>query len=266
MARKSINTKAISEVLEDVIFDEAETNNEGVGGIETANENTEGFGGIEAAENSEVVMDFDLSDILGDMNNESAAVLAIVEEEAAAEIATETVAEEHEVLAAITAEVEENELAVAEALLNATDETVEAVAVVEKTVKEKVARVPRGTDRAEFFAAAHIQPEEYTSIIDNAAKKVKEKIENLADAFSGRRLSGYTKAALKHANTNGGEFTVKGLVETYETEYKFSPGTARAQAQQMSALFSAVGLADKDGKTFRLRDNELTRKLSALAA
>lgn len=217
---------------------------------------------------NEAVEGIDLDAMLMDDDSEAATILAMVEDEGFADVAP-TVTEvslaeidDEAVLKSITDDIEEAEIAAAEIIAEA---PVEVLVKVEK-VKERVARGPRVTDRSEFYALAGMTEEDFNARIDSAAKKVKEKIENLADAVVGNRLSGYTIKALKFANKNDRTFTVKGLEKEYEEEYRFSTGTAKAQAQQMSALFSSLGLADKDGKTFKLRSTPLVDKLLSMAA
>lgn len=103
---------------------------------------------------------------------------------------------------------------------------------------------------------------EFASRLDAAAKKVKEKIENaVARIERGKKLSRFTELAVRKLVT-AGEVTSGDLVEAYKAD-GLAIGTARAQGQQMTALFRALGLADKDGGTYRLANKELGEKLLA---
>jgi len=97
------------------------------------------------------------------------------------------------------------------------------------------------------------------------AKKVAEKIENLCDAVeTGKRLSGFTKLAVKGL-VGRGELTAKDLVSAYVSDGK-TEGTARAQAQQMTALFRQLGLTTVDGRVYRLSNKPLADALMKAAA
>lgn len=100
------------------------------------------------------------------------------------------------------------------------------------------------------------------------AKKVHEKATNVvASIETGKKLSGFTKLAVK-VLADKGQVTAKDLVEAYQADNK-SIGTARAQAQQMTALFKALGIAtpsSADNKVLVACDNALVKELTTLAA
>jgi hypothetical protein len=100
------------------------------------------------------------------------------------------------------------------------------------------------------------------------AKKVREKAENLIAAVqSGKKLSRYTQVAVKQLVANGA-ISGKDMVAAFLNE-GLKEGTARAQAQQMTALFRLVGAVVPDATTKgRLVANDagLIKELEALAA
>jgi hypothetical protein len=100
------------------------------------------------------------------------------------------------------------------------------------------------------------------------AKKVREKADNLIAAVqSGKKLSRYTQVAVKQLVANGA-ISGKDMVAAFLNE-GLKEGTARAQAQQMTALFRLVGAVVPDATTKgRLVANDagLIKELEALAA
>lgn len=85
------------------------------------------------------------------------------------------------------------------------------------------------------------------------AKKVVDKAENLLDFAAGRRaLSTYTRVTLD-ALVKSGATTSTELVKLLESR-DYSPGTARAQAQQMMALFPLVGVAGREKSALTLNE------------
>lgn len=105
------------------------------------------------------------------------------------------------------------------------------------------------TDRAAF-----------TTRLDEAAKKVREKIENaVASVDRGKKLSRFTELAVKELVTKG-TVTGKDLVTMFEGQ-GLAIGTARAQGQQMTAIFRTLGLAAKDGGAYTLANRTLAEKL-----
>lgn len=264
MSRRKVKAAEVAAHVEDdvIILDDLNDNDDG---------------GTQVIETAPTLESVDLSEILVETDNDTAEILAMVE---SAEIIDDVIVvsaepvhvNDGDVLKAIETDLAEQESVLVEAIENAEVENVatametaeETVNVAEAVAAERVSRGPRVTDRSAFFSVAGMTGEEVERITASAPKKVREKIDNLMDAFSGRNLSGYTKLAIKHALKMGGEFTMKDLVTAYEDSY--SPGTARAQAQQMSALFTRMGICDKDGKVFRIRKTELTEKLAAIAS
>lgn len=95
-----------------------------------------------------------------------------------------------------------------------------------------------------------------------------EKAQNLIQAIEvGKQLSRYTKVAVKTLVSDG-KISGPGMVKKFE-EVGLSTGTARAQAQQMTALFKIVGLAVPDvvsAKELVIADRALAHELMQLAA
>lgn len=117
--------------------------------------------------------------------------------------------------------------------------------------------------------ADHLDAAELKSRLDGInAKKVAEKAQNLVSSIeTGKRLSGFTALAVRELTANG-RVSGKSLVEAFLIDGK-SLGTARAQAQQMTALFKALGIAQPDpnnGRELIVADNALVRELATLAA
>jgi hypothetical protein len=136
------------------------------------------------------------------------------------------------------------------------------------------ARTPRtpkqpAAPMREFTAVAQIDQATLDANLAGCnAKKVKEKAENLISAIThGKRLSNYTKIAVHELTTNG-RISGKSMADRFQAE-GLSLGTARAQAQQMTALFRLVGAASPDATTPRdlvIQDNGLVQELVKLAA
>lgn len=117
--------------------------------------------------------------------------------------------------------------------------------------------------------ADHLDPTALKTALDGiTAKKVAEKANNVVQAIeTGKKLSGFTALAIKTLNASG-RVTSKDLVEAYQADGK-SLGTARAQAQQMTALFKSLGIAQPDPnepKALVACDNGLVKELATLAA
>lgn len=117
--------------------------------------------------------------------------------------------------------------------------------------------------------ADHLDPTSLKTTLDGiTAKKVSEKAQNLVQAItSGKKLSNFTQLAVK-TMIDAGQITSKDLIAAYEKDGK-SIGTARAQAQQMMALFKAFQIAAPsatDAKVLVPNDNGLVKELTALAA
>lgn len=126
---------------------------------------------------------------------------------------------------------------------------------VGRTAKAKEAKVAKpDRDAAKDVIGADL----YAGIIafiddDKTAKKVADKAENLLDAIAGRRnLSTYTRYAVD-AVLSGGAITSGELVKLLEAR-DYSPGTARAQAQQMMALLPMTGLVTREKSALTLNE------------
>lgn len=119
-----------------------------------------------------------------------------------------------------------------------------------------------------FGEVAGITDAQVKSIVDGInAKKVVEKAQNLISSIeTGKKLSGYTKIAVEHL-IDKGEMSGKSLVEEFQAK-GLSLGTARAQSQQMTALFKAFGLASESTPrgALVLQKSPLVDELVKLAA
>lgn len=100
------------------------------------------------------------------------------------------------------------------------------------------------------------------------AKKVIEKAQNVIQAVeTGKKLSRYTADAVKALKARG-NISAKTLVETFRSA-GLSDGTARAQSQQMTALFKALGMVVPDATNTRelvIADAGLVDELVQLSA
>lgn len=125
-----------------------------------------------------------------------------------------------------------------------------------KTGSTAAAKEPKATKPAREAARDTLGEEAYNAIVaviadPKIAKKVVDKAENLLDAAAGRRnLSVYTRIAID-ALTKDGAFTSGDLVKLLESR-QYSPGTARAQAQQMMALLPLAGIAAREKSALTL--------------
>ncbi|SFJ49180.1 hypothetical protein SAMN03159338_1549 [Sphingomonas sp. NFR04] len=156
---------------------------------------------------------------------------------------------------------------------------IEAAESVTKPAKQKSARKPKiaaNTTPAaapaparDFHSIAAIDPATLKANLDAcAAKKVQEKAQNLIQSIAaGKRLSRYTSVAVRRLVADG-MISGKSLVAAYEGE-NLSTGTARAQAQQMTALFKITGLVQPSPTAPRdlvIADQALAAELVKLAA
>lgn len=146
------------------------------------------------------------------------------------------------------------------------------------TTATKPKRQPKSTSAAtttpaapkrDFHSIAQIDKPTLNANLDACnAKKVIEKAQNLIQAIEvGKKLSRYTSVAIKRLVSDG-KITGKSLVDALEGE-GLSIGTARAQAQQMTALFQIAGIAQKDAtapKELVIADKGLADELMKLAA
>lgn len=177
------------------------------------------------------------------------------------EVVTET-AEEVEV--EIEAEDEDAVLAALEA-----EEDDSAPADKPKSKKKAAAPAQPVVTRQFCDVADHMDDKALKTALDGiTAKKVAEKASNVVQAITtGKKLSGFTALAIKLL-TEQGHVTSKELVEAYQKDGK-SLGTARAQAQQQTALFKALSIATPDAtdaKKLVACDNGLVKELAVLAA
>lgn len=123
-----------------------------------------------------------------------------------------------------------------------------AEAKAPKVKKEAVAKPAKEARPTREAARDVLGADTFDGIVASIAtmpKKVADKAENVLDFVAGRRaLSGYTRYAID-ALLEEGKITSTGLVKMLEKR-DYSPGTARAQAQQMMALLPQIGLASRD--------------------
>jgi hypothetical protein len=136
--------------------------------------------------------------------------------------------------------------------------------------QKKAAATPApSVPQRDFYSVASIDKATMDARLNACnAKKVIEKATNLIQAVeAGKRLSRYTSVAVKTLVSEG-RVSGKKLVETFEAE-GLSTGTARAQAQQMTALFKMTGVAAPDATAPRelvIADQTLADELMKLAA
>ncbi|MCG7348877.1 hypothetical protein [Sphingomonas sp. ACRSK] len=146
-----------------------------------------------------------------------------------------------------------------------------AASATTKTPRKKKDAAPAApaTPKRDFHSVASIDPATFKTNLDGCnAKKVQEKAQNLIQAIeTGKRLSRYTSVAVRRL-VDDGKVTGKSLVEALQGE-GLSLGTARAQAQQMTALFRIAGIAQPDAtapKELVIADKALAAELVKLAA
>lgn len=140
------------------------------------------------------------------------------------------------------------------------------------TTKSKKASTPKAVPvptRQFCDVADHMDDAQLKTALDGInAKKVAEKATNVVQAItSGKKLSGFTKVGVQTLLAKG-RITSKDLIEAFQADGK-SVGTARAQGQQMTALFKALGIANPDPANPRelvAADNGLVKELAVLAA
>lgn len=136
--------------------------------------------------------------------------------------------------------------------------------------KDKTATVAApSTPARDFYTVANIDAATLTANMAACeAIKVKEKANNLIAAIEhGKKLSRYTGIAVA-ALVADGKVSGKSLVEKFES-VGLSAGTARAQAQQMTALFRMTGLVQADltvPRDLYITDKRLADELVTLAA
>jgi len=148
-------------------------------------------------------------------------------------------------------------------------EPVEAEAEPEAAPAEAPATKPAPAPARRFTDVAAIDDVTLKANLDGCkAVKVTEKAMNVIAAIeSGKKLSRYTKDAVKKLQADG-RVSGKSLVEEFIAK-QLSDGTARAQAQQMTALFKMLGIAMPDPTNSRelvVNDADLLKELVALAA
>lgn len=203
--------------------------------------------------------------------NNDAEVLAALEasdqaEAAATEVVTETVE-------MIEVELEsEDEDAVLAALAADEDDAAKATTTTKKSgPKSKSSSTPVTPVVTRQFCdvADHMDDTALKNALDGInAKKVSEKATNVVQAITaGKKLSGFTALAVKTLSAKG-RVTAKDFVEAFQADGK-SLGTARAQGQQMTALFKSLGIVTPDPSAPRelvMADNGLTRELVKMAS
>jgi hypothetical protein len=207
-------------------------------------------------------------------SNDDAAVSAALDaadqtDEAPAEGADETVETVATEDVAVELEPEDEDAVLAELEAEEDDQAPAPAAKSGRKARTPKAASTPAVVRQFCDVADHLDDAELKSRLDGInAKKVAEKAQNLVQCIeTGKKLSGFTALAVKTLAANG-SVTSKDLVEAFQADGK-SLGTARAQAQQMTALFKALGIAQPDPSEPRklvAADNGLVRELSTLAA
>lgn len=157
-----------------------------------------------------------------------------------------------------------------------------ALAEIESTAaaptKKKAAKVKADKKAAEPKIVAPVRMFTDVAAIDKTllesnlnglnAKKVIEKAQNVIQAVeTGKKLSRYTADAVRALKVRG-TISAKVLVETFLAA-GLTDGTARAQSQQMTALFKVLGIATPDATNAReliLADAGLVDELVLLSA
>jgi hypothetical protein len=208
--------------------------------------------------------------MLGDDSVELPAAV-VVDPEAVADTAVDLTTDGTETVATddvdVTIEAEDEDAILAE--LEDDDSAAAPAAAGSKPARKK--REPKAPAVAtrQFTDVAAIDPAALKANLDaSTAKKVNEKIQNLVQAVeTGKTLSRYTQVAVKTL-VRDGKISGKSLVEAFQAE-NLSIGTARAQSQQMTALFKTVGLvtpAADAPRELMLADQGLADELVKLAA
>ena len=122
-----------------------------------------------------------------------------------------------------------------------------------------------GKDDA-FFEKAGLQREAFMKSYNEAPVKAMDKIQNIMHWFSGGPdLSIYTRISLHSliADKSASSNSLKLAMMSYP-EKPYPVGTASTQAGQMMAVFPALGIAAKDGKTLSLNaDSPIVKKFMA---
>ena len=142
----------------------------------------------------------------------------------------------------------------------------------EPETKPKKASTPRGArftfdgkDDA-FFVKAGLQREDFMKCYNEAPVKAMDKIQNIMHWFSGGPdLSVYTRISLHSliADKTASSNSLKLAMMSYP-EKPYLVGTASTQAGQMMAVFPALGIAEKDGKSLTLNaDSPIVKKFMA---
>lgn len=149
------------------------------------------------------------------------------------------------------------------------DSTPAAAPAATKPKRAPKAPAAPATPKRDFHTIAALdKPTLEANLNGCGAQKVIEKAQNLIQAIEvGKQLSRYTKVAVKTLVSDG-KISGPGMVKKFE-EVGLSTGTARAQAQQMTALFKIVGLAVPDvvsAKELVIADRALAHELMQLAA
>ena len=144
----------------------------------------------------------------------------------------------------------------------AAEEAPAAIKKVRKAVKKgegpgrRVARMSGSTSMGAYAASVAGEsidlkfdgslPVDTASLVDGInAVKIREKAVNFLDFFhAGKGLSVFTQAAMKKL-TEDGKITAKGLIDSFRAKY--TDGTARSQAQQMTTILKVFGIVNVVG-------------------
>lgn len=130
----------------------------------------------------------------------------------------------------------------------------------------KAAEAKTKAPERKFCDIAAITTQKFTANQNSLkAKKVAEKVKNAVAAIEqGKKLSKYTRSALTMLKS-GGEVTGPSITKQFEAD-GLSPGTARAQAQQQTALFKVIGVAKPTGDNGRTLVTDDLKLIDALLA
>lgn len=215
-------------------------------------------------------VDDDLEDALAEIEASSAIIDGDTGDVEASSDTTETVAaaeEEEEV----EVEIDDNDVEIALKNLEADDKNGEAAKSTKPKKRESGGDAARKVEvqLRKFSDVASLTDKELDERRQSVtAKKVREKVDNVIAAIeSGKKLSRYTVDAVK-ALVKDGRVSGKSLTQTY-LDGGLKDGTARAQSQQLTAVFKALGVAAPDPNNNRelvVADKPLLDELVKLAA
>lgn len=135
-----------------------------------------------------------------------------------------------------------------------------------KPAGEKKSKAEETVPARSFHDIAAIKKPAFEKNREDMAKKVGEKADNVVQAVErGKKLSRYTADAVKLLSKEG-QVSAKAMCDAFIAA-NLSVGTARAQSQQMTALFKGIGLCEAGAdKSLTVKDQALLDELVKLAA